>query len=286
MIAVDELGHWAGSEVLRVGLLSHVPAGRSLELVDFISVFVPASSMRLTVDASAPGRRYRAQIDGPAVSVLPPCRRLDLEEASPGPLVVLAIDAAFVHDRLKGTDLRICGAPASTDPYLSRLGDLLRPTLKSRVPPPRDYLTCLAEDLREHLSRWYTRRARRQEVRPLAADRLERARALMQASYGDNSLSVERIASHVGLSPFHFTRLFTAATGKAPHAHLTQVRIEEAKLLLGNTCLPIAEIAQRTGYSTHAHFTGMFGRHVGMTPAAWRTHVRGERAEARKAAGT
>ena len=47
--------------------------------------------------------------------------------------------------------------------------------------------------------------------------------------------------------------------------------------------VPIAEIAQRTGYATHAHFTGMFGRNVGMTPAAYRTHVRAER---RKAAGT
>jgi transcriptional regulator GlxA family with amidase domain len=286
MVPGEEFGHWTVIDVLRVGLVTDVPAGRPLPLGDFFTVFLPPSIMRLKLEATVPGRRYGVEVAGPCVSVLPPCRWLAVKERVLGPLVVLALDPDYVRSGLQGAGLRLHAAPVATDPYLNQVGETLRQALESQVPPGREYLATLAEDLREHLCRRYTKRSRRQEPRPLSPDRLARARALMQSSCGDNALSVERIASHVGLSPFHFTRLFTAATGKAPHAHLTQVRIDEAKRLLGDTCLPIAEIAQRTGYSTHAHFTGMFGRHVGMTPAAWRTQVRAERAQARKQAGT
>jgi len=76
------------------------------------------------------------------------------------------------------------------------------------------------------------------------------------------------------MSPFHFSRMFKRATGYSPHHYLTLQRIEKAKLLLAASDLPIVAVASAVGYLTQAHFTSSFGRHVGMTPKAYRMSQR------------
>jgi AraC family transcriptional regulator len=88
------------------------------------------------------------------------------------------------------------------------------------------------------------------------------------------AIHVEDLARAVGLSPFHFSRMFHAAVGKPPHAFITSRRMEAAKRLLGETQTPIAEVARQVGYRTQAHFTGVFHRHVGTTPRAFRRQAR------------
>jgi AraC-like DNA-binding protein len=281
MISVTDHADWAECEVLRVGVFPHAPAGRSFDLGDCIAVLVPNNTLRLTVDARARGHRYQALVDGNAVSVLPPCSRLDIEEVAPGSMLVMALERNYLEERLGDGNRHMSGVPHAIDPYLQRLGNTLRSAFRVRRPPSADYLEILARDLREHLVNWYSRQRRQQTTSALSSDRQERAIAFMRERFADKELGVADIAASVGLSAFHFTRMFTVATGKAPHAYLTQIRMEEAKRLLGDTCLPIATIAQRSGYATHAHFTGVFGRHVGVTPARFREEVRAARAAER-----
>ena len=40
--------------------------------------------------------------------------------------------------------------------------------------------------------------------------------------------------------------------------------------LLASSDLPLAKVATRVGYRTQAHFTGVFHRHVGVTPRTYR----------------
>ena len=287
MIPTNEAVHWIDHGVLRVGLWTHAPSARQLDLGESVAVIIPARSMRLAIDATTPGRRYRAVIMGPAVGVLPACRTLQIEEESPGPLVVMALDSDFVRAGLAGTPMHMAGVPHSVDPYLRRAGATMMSAIKHEVVPNEVYFDFLAHNLRDHLCSFYTRRRRQQATPPLREDRLALATQCMRENFSDKDLSVGEVASSVCLSPFHFTRMFTMATGTAPHAFLTQIRLEHARKLLGDTCLAIAEVANRCGYATHAHFTGVFGRHVGMTPANYRLHVRAERAAARpKPAGS
>ena len=46
------------------------------------------------------------------------------------------------------------------------------------------------------------------------------------------SLSVEKVADAVSLSPSHFSRLFRSTTGFSPHEYIMLHRIDEAKALL------------------------------------------------------
>ena len=90
------------------------------------------------------------------------------------------------------------------------------------------------------------------------------------------SVGVRRLAQVVNMSPFHFARMFKGALGVPPHAYITNARMERAKRLLATTQLPLREVATTVGYQTQAHFTGVFHKHVGVTPRTYRLSARGE----------
>lgn len=86
----------------------------------------------------------------------------------------------------------------------------------------------------------------------------------------DGPLTLPLLAAQTGLSPSHFARRFKASTGMAPHGYVLARRINAAKKMLLESEMPLAEIAVATGFSSQGHFTGMFRRHVGITPGGYR----------------
>jgi AraC family transcriptional regulator len=85
----------------------------------------------------------------------------------------------------------------------------------------------------------------------------------------EESLSIENLAGAAGLSPIHFARQFKRTTGTSPHQFLMEARVARARDLLASR-LSIAEIAYRCGFSHQEHMTRLFGRQLGVTPAAYR----------------
>lgn len=81
-------------------------------------------------------------------------------------------------------------------------------------------------------------------------------------------VSLEHVAAEVGLSPFHFLRVFQKQTGLSPHEYLLSFRIERARRLLKQK-LPIAQVALETGFSDQSHLTRCFKKIVGVTPGRY-----------------
>jgi AraC family transcriptional regulator len=83
------------------------------------------------------------------------------------------------------------------------------------------------------------------------------------------------LASAVGLTPTRFARGFKRDTGTTPYHYVLTARLQRAKTMLRTTNMPIAEIALACGFSHQEHLTRMFGREMGITPAAYRrsTHA-------------
>jgi AraC family transcriptional regulator len=84
-------------------------------------------------------------------------------------------------------------------------------------------------------------------------------------------VSVENIAAAVGLSPFHFSKLFKATTGLSPYRYILNSRLERAKELLTSTKYSAGEIAQQVGFSSHSSFSRAFQRAFGYSPKQYRT---------------
>ncbi len=83
-------------------------------------------------------------------------------------------------------------------------------------------------------------------------------------------LSLEKMASVVFLNPAYFSQLFKHKTGQGFKEYLTSLRLEQAKLLLLNPKLKLAEIAERVGYQDMRHFTQMFRKRFHLTPTEYR----------------
>lgn len=81
----------------------------------------------------------------------------------------------------------------------------------------------------------------------------------------DGDLSVGRLAAVAGLSPYHFIRLFRAATGTTPYQYVLRRRVERAReLLLGGA--GIAQVAAQVGFSGQSHLHRHVRRFLGATP--------------------
>lgn len=84
------------------------------------------------------------------------------------------------------------------------------------------------------------------------------------------NISLEDLASHAGLSQYHFIRIFKKETGFTPHEYIINTRLATAKYLLKNSRLSVKDICFTTGFSCESVFCSAFKRHQGMTPAQYR----------------
>ncbi|RSM87938.1 AraC family transcriptional regulator [Kibdelosporangium aridum] len=99
--------------------------------------------------------------------------------------------------------------------------------------------------------------------------RVRKAVAVMRERLAE-PVTLADIAAEVGLSVYHFIRVFKAATGQTPHKYLTGLRIDEARRLLRDDALSLDRIAARCGFGSAGSLSTTFLRHTGVRPSAYR----------------
>ena len=104
---------------------------------------------------------------------------------------------------------------------------------------------------------------------PYLDDRIHDA-VLFIAGNLDRPLGVRVIAEAVSLSPSRLSHLFKEQVGVSPARFTEQRRIERAQGLLESTSLPVAAIAEATGFSSQFYFANRFKVLLGMSPTDWR----------------
>jgi transcriptional regulator GlxA family with amidase domain len=102
---------------------------------------------------------------------------------------------------------------------------------------------------------------------------LRRVRDYVLAHIEEN-ITIQALASMVGLSRFHFTRAFKQSEGVTPHRYLLQCRVKRVQELLAATELPLSEIALAAGFSDQSHCSRRFRELVGITPSRYRWSLR------------
>ncbi len=79
-------------------------------------------------------------------------------------------------------------------------------------------------------------------------------------------ISLYAIANYLGISRYYFCRLFKQSTGLSLHQYVIQQRVEQAKQLLAQGKMSIADIALACGFSHQSHLHRHFKRLTGVTP--------------------
>ncbi|GGA32229.1 AraC family transcriptional regulator [Paenibacillus physcomitrellae] len=83
-------------------------------------------------------------------------------------------------------------------------------------------------------------------------------------------ITIENMASALGLHRKYIAQLFKASTGLPPQQYLTRYRMEKACELLSQTALSIKEIAFSVGYADQLLFSRMFKKTTGYSPTDFR----------------
>jgi AraC family transcriptional regulator len=82
--------------------------------------------------------------------------------------------------------------------------------------------------------------------------------------------SLAVLANLVGMSEFHFNRLFKKAMGMPPSQYQIKLRIEVARRMLRETSVSVVTIANDVGYANPSHFSQLFRKETGFTPSGYR----------------
>lgn len=149
------------------------------------------------------------------------------------------------------------------DPMIEQLAPLLASEAAERDPI---YAGALVQTL---LTRLVHLAQARPRIGALPKWRLRRVEALVEARLAE-PLSLSHLAQAAGLSRMYFAAQFKIATGYSPHDYLLHRRIEAAKAMLIGSDESLVDIALNVGFLAQAHFTTVFKRLTGETPARWR----------------
>jgi AraC family transcriptional regulator len=102
---------------------------------------------------------------------------------------------------------------------------------------------------------------------------LRSAEEVLRAKVGE-PVGLTDLAAAVGVNAAHLARVFRARYGVSVGEFGRRLRLDWAAAEIARDERPIAEIAAEAGFADQSHFTRLFKRHVGTTPARFREEAR------------
>jgi len=157
------------------------------------------------------------------------------------------------------------------DPIVANLGRALIPALTAPSSASSFFIDHIALAITTHLAQAYggLRVAVARQHGRLSRAQERRAKEFLMKHAGDD-ISIAAAAAECGLSRSYFIKAFKETTGTTPHKWLLQHRVQQAKQLLAEDKIPIAEIAAACGFADQSHLTRVFSNAFGIPPGAWR----------------
>jgi len=126
------------------------------------------------------------------------------------------------------------------------------------------------------LERVIVERARKRCADPSAArgvasihDGIRRALQFLGDHFAE-PITLSQIALEARLSKFHCCRLFQQQMGLPLRRYIQQLRVDRAKILLGDPEMTISAVAYATGFNDLSHFDHVFRQIAGVSPTDYR----------------
>lgn len=181
-------------------------------------------------------------------SVSPTCRYF---------CIILPTDF-FTDKEMMRHNLPLCTDDSETAKLFYRMAELIQTK-------PEFY----REEVRGLLSLLYVRLARMGGEEESGQDRKMTAYVKSAIDYIDThaceALSLDSVARHVGISPYHLSHIFKHVTGKTMATFWQSVRCDKARKLIKNG-KSVAEAAELAGFSSLSHFRKVYKQHFEIQP--------------------
>jgi len=101
---------------------------------------------------------------------------------------------------------------------------------------------------------------------------VEKAREYILANFSQD-ISLQQLAKHCLVSPFHFSRIFKTIMNVSPHQYLAEVRLNHAKILLTTTAQSISDITYTCGFSSPENFATAYRHRFKINPSGDRKQM-------------
>jgi AraC family transcriptional regulator len=232
------------------------------------------ANQTIQAERTMAGRTQAEHLDRGQIVIIPAQTPHKIRWHGDGDFTLLLLDplhlAQTAYESVKVDRVEIMPQFARLDPLLYQLGLTLKAEMAAEG-SDRVYAESLATLLSAHLLRHYSAW---QQTLPfgdsgLSKQQLRLVLDFMQ-SHLHEELSLDVLTAVVQLSPFYFMRRFQESTGSTPHQYLQQLRVEQAKRLLKQPSLTIADIAQQVGFHSDRQFSSVFHKQIGVTPSTYR----------------
>jgi AraC-like DNA-binding protein len=181
------------------------------------------------------------------------------DEVAAGPVEALLLRAGTRREERNGGDvdlhrLRVCfhwyGEPSSVPMCLQDTSGRLH-EIASWLVAERDAQFASVDEYRQGLLRALVSEYLRLSV--VAASRIEEKTRTYMLRHLGKSITLEDLATNVGMSRYYFCRVYKEVAGHTPMEHLRALRLERAKDLIRSTALPLKAIAPEVGFGSAQH---------------------------------
>lgn len=108
------------------------------------------------------------------------------------------------------------------------------------------------------------------EITPEDEKFVDKATKYIETHLDDTDLSVEQMASAIGVSRVQLYRRLVSVTGETPSEFIRLIRLRHAERLLAESQLTISEIAYRVGFSSQRYFSKCFKDLYGYMPSQYK----------------
>lgn len=144
----------------------------------------------------------------------------------------------------------------------------------NEIPDTDEYET--VAELRAAYVEWFEELAERLTDKRSSkqSDLIRQINEKINRSYADPNLNLNQIADELDMSPIYISRVYKQHTMMTIMDVVTQQRMQEVCLLLEQTDLSVAAIAERTGFTSNSYLHRTFKRQFNVTPIEYRRSVK------------